>query len=220
MLKFFLLPLGGYVISCSYVRKLPNSGSLNLNPNENLYMNILNQAVSTISNGGVILYPTDTTWALGCDATNRKSVDRILSIHSSSFEFPMEIMVASIQMLHQFVEVVHPRLETLLVYHRRPLTVIYDHCRNIAPNAMKDGKAAIRVTHCPFCQDLIRSVGKPLIAVAAADVDGHYPANLEDVDVTLRGKVDLVMYEMEGRPEQPAVIVALNERAELCFLRH
>ncbi|MBP7274339.1 MAG: Sua5/YciO/YrdC/YwlC family protein, partial [Saprospiraceae bacterium] len=84
------------------------------------------KALSVLESGGVILYPTDTIWGIGCDATNPEAVEKIYTIKHRPAAKGLIVMVDSIDMLKKYVHLVHPRIETLLSVHLQPLTIIYD----------------------------------------------------------------------------------------------
>lgn len=185
-------------------------------------MSELDPTVRVLKGGGNILYPTDTVWCIGCDATNVKAVEKIHALKNQTIDLPVIIMVDSVEMLHRYVLEVHPRIETLLYYHRRPLTVIYENSKNLAFNVLgHNGSAAIRVTLDPFCRELISALGRPLVAIAATNNNLEYPTRFCEVDPQISGKVDYVVtYKQEERSEEnPSVIVKLTDKAELEFIR-
>ena len=182
----------------------------------------LDQIIKTLDRGGVIIYPTDTIWGIGCDATNRKAVDKIYEIKERPKDKPFIILVNGINMLHKYVHSVHPRLETLLSLHRRPLTVIYDQPKNLPSNVVaKDGTVAIRIAQDPFCQELIEHLGKPIVATSANKSSEPFPANFGSISFDIMQQVDhIVNYKRDDESEKdPSVIVKLSEKSELIFLR-
>ena len=137
----------------------------------------LETITTTLENSGLILYPTDTIWGIGCDATNEDAVQRIFDLKKRPYDKPFVILVNSIEMLKNYVEHVHPRIETLLIHHIQPLTMIYDRAKNLpAISQHKSGSVAIRVVQDSFCKELIGQFGKPLIASSAKiDTEGPNP---------------------------------------------
>src|SRR5688572_20636926 len=85
----------------------------------------IEQAVLTLNEGGLILYPADTIWGIGCDPFNQSAINRIYDIKGRSNDKPLILLVAERDQLYQVAASVHPRIDTLLYYHERPLTVIY-----------------------------------------------------------------------------------------------
>jgi L-threonylcarbamoyladenylate synthase len=185
-------------------------------------MSELDEIVRVLKGGGTILYPTDTVWGIGCDATNPRAVEKVFDVKNQAVGLPVIVLVDSIDMLHRFVPKVHPRIETLLFYHQRPLTVIYENCRHLASNVMgKNGSAAIRVTLDPFCRELIVSLGRPIVATEAALENFEYPSRFTAIDPGIVDKVDYVVrYKQDQTSEEyPSVIVRLSDKAELDFIR-
>ncbi len=185
-------------------------------------MTELDNIISTLKSGGNIIYPTDTTWGLGCDATNGKAVEKLYKIKKRSPDDPFTILVEDLDMLHHYVEEVHPRLETLLVYHQRPLTVIYNNTRHLPSNLHGTNRsAAIRVTLDPFCKAVIRELGKPIVATSASLSKEPFPQSFRNIDFHLLNQVDYVVKYKQDLDcfEDPSVVVRLTERSELEFIR-
>ncbi len=185
-------------------------------------MSDLNNIIKILNKGGTILYPTDTVWGLGCDATNQKAVEKIHKIKKSRPDDRLPIIVSSLEMLHKYVESIHPRLETLLFYHQRPLTVIFDQCKNLPGNISdRSGSVAMRVTHDPFCLDLIDGLGRPIVATAASYIEECAPIKFAHVSLEIARQVDYVERPVHTHRESPApsVVVRLGDGAELQFLR-
>lgn len=178
--------------------------------------------VSVLKNGGSILYPTDTIWGLGCDACNQNAIENIYHIKKRPTNKPMILLVSDIEMLKTYVEDIHPRVETLIGYFDRPLTVIYQNPKNLPPAAIsKDNTVAIRVTKDQFCQELIRTWQKPLVSTSANISGENFPQNYDEVDQYIRSQADyIVKYKRhELRKKAASVIVSYNNEGELNFIR-
>jgi len=91
----------------------------------------LEKIVDVLTTGGLVLYPTDTIWGIGCDATQQEAVQKIFDLKKRPNDKPFVLLVDSIEMLKNYVEHIHPRIETLLMYHTKPLTVVYDQAKNL-----------------------------------------------------------------------------------------
>lgn len=182
----------------------------------------LEGAHSTLSRGGLLLFPTDTLWSIGCDATNPGAIDKLLQVKPSKASTPLEILVDSVQMLKQYVDHLHPRIETLLYYHVRPLTVVCKKARNLPSNLLPpDGRVAIRMVQDDFCRELIQSFGAPLVATYATLNEQYFPSTFGGVSSEVIQAVDYVALHRrtEKTPGEPSVIVSLSEKDELIFLR-
>ncbi len=179
-------------------------------------------ALMTLQQGGILLYPTDTIWSIGCDATNARAIDKAYLIKQKTNAKGIEILVNSLQMLRDYVVHLHPKLETLLVYHTRPLTVVFDKPRNLPANAIApDGTVAIRVVQDEFCRSLITELGKPLLASFASMHEGMFPLNFGAISSEIIEQVDFVVKyrQNEKSSHEPSVVVKLTKRDELVFLR-
>lgn len=182
----------------------------------------LKGALTTLQDGGVILYPTDTIWSIGCDATNPQAIEKVYNIKQKATARSFEILVDSIQMLKNYVEHLHPKIETLLVHHMRPLTVVFDRPRNLADNARAaDGSVAIRIAQDEFCRSLIADFGKPILASFASVGDMTFPTNFGAISSEIIEGVDFVVKyrQNEKAIDEPSVMVKLSKRDELIFLR-
>ncbi len=180
----------------------------------------LGEALTSLEAGKVIVYPTDTVWAIGCDATNAAAVARVLFFKEREVGEGLVCLVDSIEMLLNFVPYVHPRLQTLLEHHRRPLTVLYDGPQGLAPGvAGPNDTAAIRVTTDPYCRALIGSFGKPVVSTSANRHGEPYPAQFGAISSDVLQAADYVVrYRQRERPEtppEPSVIARWNEQNEI-----
>jgi L-threonylcarbamoyladenylate synthase len=183
---------------------------------------LLEPVLNTLENGGLILFPTDTIWGIGCDATNAEAVARVRQLKELSVEQPLTILASSIERMKDFVAFVHPRVETLLIFHNRPLTVIYDRAKNLPPQAAaKDGSVAFRIPKDKFCQDLLTEFGKPIVATAACIGTAPYPKHFGEISSAVIEGIDLVVKyrQMDKDMAEPSVIARIGEDEELVFIR-
>jgi L-threonylcarbamoyladenylate synthase len=180
------------------------------------------EILTTLKRGGVILFPTDTIWGIGCDATNDDAVQRIIDIKTRAPEKGFVSLADSIEMVKRHTEAVHPRIQTLLGYHVRPLTVIYEKGVGMASKALApDGSVALRVTQDAFCRELIAQFGKPIIATSANISGEPFPTHFGEISSDILEQVDMVVRLKRDNKErgEPSVIVRLNAEEELDFLR-
>jgi len=176
---------------------------------------------STLTKGGIILYPTDTIWGIGCDAFELEAVEKIYKIKNRPREMPFVLLVSSIVMLKRYVNI-HPRLETLLVYHKKPLTLIYDEVYGLPESILsEDGTIGIRVTHDPFCQDVINRLDAPIVSTSANVSGEKFPKFYDEVSSEIIDLMDYsVKYRRDDREEKiPSVIAEFNKKGELIFIR-
>jgi len=185
-------------------------------------LDIIDETLEVIQKGGVILYPTDTIWGLGCDPFDQAAVERILQLKKRAPEKPFILLVNSIDMLKQYIERLHPRVETLLSYHKRPLTIVYDNPMNLPSSIISDdGTIGIRITTDPFCKHFIDRLGKPLISTSA-NINGQpCPPNFNAISADIIKGVDYVvnLRQDDDQELQPSVVASINANGELEFLR-
>ena len=183
---------------------------------------IIEETAAAINKGKTILYPTDTIWGLGCDATNPAAVEKIYNLKERQKEKPFLILVDSIEMLKNYVEDLHPRIETLLFYHTKPLTIIYKKSRNLPSiSVANDSSIGIRITLDEFCRSIIKLSGKPLISTSANIGNEPPPSFFNEVSERVKEGVDyIVNYKQDSREmKAPSVIVTYDEMGELQVLR-
>ena len=182
----------------------------------------IEKAIETVVEGGIILYPTDTIWGLGCDATNEKSVERIYRIKKRDLSKPLICLVSSIAMLKKYVRRVHPRVETLLSYHERPLTIVYPHAQGLPPILCgDDGTIAIRLVQEPFCQALIEQADKPLVSTSANVAGEPFPSKFGEISSNVIKSADYVCkYRRDDiTPSPPSVVARYDSKGQLDFIR-
>lgn len=190
------------------------------------YMFLLRDDISEIATllqkGSVICYPTDTVWGIGCDALNETAIARVNQIKGRTPEKGYVLLVSSIEMLKQYALRVHPRLETLLSFHNRPLTVIYDRSEGL-PESIKgpNGSVAIRVATDEFCKELINTLGRPILSTSANISGEPFPPTFGGISSEILGAVDYVVkYRQDDKtPGEPSAIAKLDKHLELEFLR-
>lgn len=182
----------------------------------------LKPALQVLRRGGIVLYPTDTVWSIGADATSPEAVAKLRALKELAPDEYLELLVDSPAMLQQYVEEFHPRIETLLHFHLRPLTVRYPAARNLPAQALHpDGSVAIRIVQDDYCRELIRALGKPVVALPADLRQGRFPANFGAVSSDVIEQVDYIVHHRRSDKSlaQPSVMVQLSAKDELEFLR-
>lgn len=170
----------------------------------------------------IVLLPTDTVWGLSCDAHNLVAIHRILKLKQQPEDAGMICLVSSLEMLRAFVPVIHPRLETLLSLHRRPLTVLYGRVDGLSDLLRgPSGKWAIRVTTDPYMQAIIEKLGRPIIATIPARWGEEAPSHFGAIGSDFLEAVDFIARWRRHEKQQqiPSPIVELDKHKELVFLR-
>lgn len=183
---------------------------------------VIEQAVNVLQNGGVILYPADTIWGIGCDALDREAIRRVYQIKGRDFDKPLIVLVSSLHQLYEVVKSVHPRIDTLLHYHERPLTIIYPKAQDAYQHlTAKDGSIGVRIVNTGFCLELLLAYGLPLVSTSANPSGVASPAKFGNISSEIISQVDFTMpvfteKDLSGRP---SVIARYDENGELDFLR-
>ena len=182
----------------------------------------LEPIISILEQGGLILFPTDTIWGIGCDATNAEAVGRVRSLRQCPREEPFVILVSGLDMLKTYVPFVHPRVETLLVFHTRPVTIIYERAVLLPENALgPDGSVAMRIPKDDFCQSLLAAFGKPIVGASAHIGQAPHPRHFGEISSAVIEGIDHVVKhrQMEKEMGEPSVIARMGEDEEFVFIR-
>ncbi|MBS1632781.1 MAG: threonylcarbamoyl-AMP synthase [Bacteroidetes bacterium] len=163
-----------------------------------------------LKEGGTILYPTDTIWGIGCDATNEAAVRKVFKIKERPAEKSMILLVSDESEISQYVNNPDPEIFAYLKKTEKPTTVIYHHAKNLASNLIgKDGTVAIRICKDEFCKQLIRSLGKPIVSTSANISGLSSPVYFNQVSPFIKNKVDyIVTYRQDDEHEvQPSSVI-------------
>lgn len=182
----------------------------------------IKKAVEVMRNGGIILYPTDTIWGIGCDATNRDAVERIYKLKQRDDHKAMICLVDSDARLQRYVRNVPEVAWDLLELAEKPTTVILDNAVNLADNLIADdGSIAMRITKEPFSKELCYRFQKPIVSTSA-NISGEPAAqNYMDISEEILNGVDYVCWSrrQEHKPHNPSSIIKLSENGEVKIIR-
>ena len=182
----------------------------------------VNAAVEVMRRGGVILYPTDTVWGIGCDATNAEAVAKVYAIKHREDSKAMICLVDSEARLQRYVRNVPNVAWDVIEMATKPVTVILDGAANLAPNLLaEDGSVAMRVTREPFSNQLCYRFQKAIVSTSA-NISGMPPAsNYSDIDPELLQAVDYVCTSrrQEKKPHTPSSIIRLRPNGEVEIIR-
>ncbi|MBQ3698659.1 MAG: threonylcarbamoyl-AMP synthase [Prevotella sp.] len=186
----------------------------------------IRNAVEVLRKGGVILYPTDTVWGIGCDATNEEAVKRVYEIKQRDDSKALICLVDSDARLQRYVrnvpEVAWQLIDSLKESDSRPTTLILDGAINLAPNLIaEDGSIGMRITQEPFSKELCYRFQKALVSTSA-NISGEPAAqNYCDIDPRIVEAVDYVCWSrrQEHKPHQPSSIIRLRQNGEVEIIR-
>ncbi len=182
----------------------------------------LKQSLLVLKGGGVILYPTDTIWGLGCDPTSTSAIKKILKIKSRSESGSLIILVNGEAMLERYVKDVPEAAYQITNVSDKPVTIIYPDGRNLAPGVCaEDGSVAIRICNDPFCTELISRFRKPVISTSANLSGKPSPAHFGEIDEKLIIAVDYaVKHRRNDRQKKVASpVIKIDQNGVLRILR-
>ena len=181
----------------------------------------IKKCLETMKRGGIILYPTDTVWGLGCDSTRPDAIQKIYDLKQRDDSKSLICLVSDFKMLNQFVEDVPEVASDILKYASKPTTVVYDNPIRIAENLIADDNSlAIRVTKDPFCQNLIRKLGKPLVSTSANISGMPTPESYKEIDSAILDGVDyIVNLHRNKKSGPPSAIIKLKNDGQVQVLR-
>lgn len=186
----------------------------------------IKNAVEVLRQGGVILYPTDTVWGIGCDATNQEAVKRVYDIKQRDDSKALICLVDSDARLQRYVrqvpDVVWQLIDSLKESEAKPMTIILDGAVNLAPNLIaEDGSIALRITNELFSKELCYRFQKALVSTSA-NISGQPAAqNYQDIAPELLEAVDYVCWSrrQEHKPHAPSSIIRLRQNGEVEIIR-
>ena len=181
----------------------------------------IESSLEVLNAGGVLIYPTDTIWGIGCDATSASAVSRIYEIKKRAESKSLVTLVSDWSMLSEYVPQAPESVLDFLEKASKPTTVIYSNPRGIASNAISsDDTVAIRMPKNDFCVGLIRAFGKPIISTSANLSGFPSPTCFDDIDERLLAKADYVVnlsrHEIQKSASQ---IVRIDSEGQVAYIR-
>ena len=182
----------------------------------------IKNAVEVLRQGGVILYPTDTIWGLGCDATNEDAVRRIYEIKKRDDSKALICLVDSADRMQRYFRRVPDVAWDMVDYATTPLTLILDGAVNVAPNLLaEDGSLGVRVTHEEFSRQLCYRFQKALVSTSANISGEPSPRNFYEISEEIKSQVDYIVSFRRGdkAPHTPSKIVKLGLDGEVKIIR-
>lgn len=172
--------------------------------------------------GGTILYPTDTIWGIGCDATNAEAVDKVFKLKNRDGNIPLLVLVNSVAMLERYVEDMPQVAYDLIDCATSPMTIIFDKAKNLPENLIgKDGSIGIRITNEKFTDQLIQQFRKPIVSTSA-NIHGNPTAKFfQEIDSQIVDAVDYVVrYRQDDMTQAKASqIIKLMNNGQIQIIR-
>ena len=174
--------------------------------------NEINNALKVLKQGGTILYPTDTVWGIGCDATNYEAVEKIYNLKRRKESKSMICIVSNFKMLNQYIEDVPEVAYDIIKYAIKPTTIIYDRPLHVAENLIaRDNTLAIRVIREGFCNSLLRKFKKPIVSTSANISDQPTPKSFKEISEEILKGVDYVVnLHDKKKAGKPSSIIKLS----------
>lgn len=182
----------------------------------------IKHSVDLLKKGKVILYPTDTIWGIGCDATNTKAVQRIYKIKKRDDSKSMIILLDSADKLKDYINDVPPIAYDLISNSPSPLTIVYNGAKNISKKLIAtDGTIAIRIVEGRYTAQVIKYLGQPLVSTSA-NISGQPTAGtFNQISEELKGQVDYIVehFRTRTRTIRPSTIIKIEEDGKFTILR-
>jgi L-threonylcarbamoyladenylate synthase len=182
----------------------------------------IRQSLEVLRNGGVILYPTDTVWGLGCDPTNPAAVEKLMTIKSRGENKSLIVLVNGLTMLERYVKNIPGIVYELTEVSDSPLTIIYPEGKNLAAGiCSEDNSVGIRICDEQFCNELIGRFRKPLVSTSANFSGKPSPANFGEIDPGLSEKADYVVkYRRDDKRKfNPSPVIRVENNGVIKIIR-
>lgn len=194
---------------------------------------VIDEALAVLKDGGVILYPTDTVWGLGCDATNEKAVARVYEIKRRSEAKSLVMLAADLDMVALYIREIPPMAIDLVEVNDAPMTLIYPGAQHLAANAVaQDGSVGMRIPCCQpeqtaadgggaFCRELLRRLRRPLVSTSANISGSPTPKCFKEIPQEIRDAVDYVVPPSleRGATGRSSQIIKIGLRGEVEIIR-
>jgi L-threonylcarbamoyladenylate synthase len=154
----------------------------------------IKNAVEVLKQGGLILYPTDTIWGIGCDATNEQAVNKVYALKKRADSKAMLVLLNNLNTLPQYVSDVPPIAWELIEANDKPMTIIYPGAKNFAPNLVADdGSIGIRIVKDNFCEKLLDRFKKPIVSTSANVSGNSSPTTFHEIGEEIKSGVDYII---------------------------
>lgn len=181
----------------------------------------INAALQVLRDGGLLLYPTDTVWGIGCDATDPEAVEKVFQLKHRADNKALICLVADDRMLSKYVKEIPKVAFDIFDVSDDPITIIYDDAQNLAENLIaEDGSIAIRIPNDDFCFQLIRRFGKPIVSTSANISSHPTPKSFQEIAPQILKGVDYVVnLHREKICSKPSSIIKLSTNGQVKIIR-
>lgn len=178
----------------------------------------LQKSLEILRSGGIMLYPTDTIWGIGCDATNSNAILNIYQLKIRTEKKSMIILVNDQEMIRKYVAEPHPKILSYLLDAQQPTTAVFKNAINLPSQLInEDGSVAIRIVQDDFCRELITQLQKPIVSTSANISGESFPENFNSISPQIKNGVDYIVQHRlnEINSVLPSAIIRLNEQDEI-----
>lgn len=182
----------------------------------------LEKALAVLKSGGLILYPTDTIWGIGCDATNEEAVKKVFRLKGRSEAKSLIVLLDNENKLASYVREIPDVAYDLMEYAEHPLSIIHSDAKNLASNVInEDGSVGIRIVKHEFCKQLIQRFRLPIVSTSANISGQESPKNFADIAEEIINGVDYVVNLEQDLLEEkrPSTILKLAPDGQFTFIR-
>ncbi|PWH84529.1 threonylcarbamoyl-AMP synthase [Algibacter marinivivus] len=181
----------------------------------------IKKSLQILKQGGLFLYPTDTVWAIGCDASNLEAVKRVYALKRRNLNKALSCLVADERMLKRYVKQIPPAALNIIDVTDKPTTIIYDNAQNLASNLIaKDGSIAIRIPDDDFCYGITRKFNGAIVSTSA-NISGNFtPKSFKEITPAILKGVDYVVnLHHEKICSKPSSIIKLSNNGIVKIIR-
>ena len=181
----------------------------------------VNKCCDLLKEGKVIIYPTDTIWGIGCDATNYDAVEKIYKVKERSKGKGLIVLVDSIEMLKDYVNNLPPIAPDIIRAAKNPLSVIYSESKGLAKNVSSDSSICIRVVDNDFCKALIGKLGRPITSTSANLAGDKAPSIYVEISEHIKSSVDYVVqlyHDVLTKPKASTIIRLYEDNNFKCLI--
>jgi L-threonylcarbamoyladenylate synthase len=182
---------------------------------------LVRKTIEILKKGGLIVYPTDTVWGIGCDATNEEAVEKIYALKKRPTSKSMICLVSDFKMLNRYVEDIPEVAYDILKYANKPTTIVYERPLAVAPNLIADDNTlAFRVVKEGFAHDVIKKLKRPIVSTSANVSSQKTPAHFSEISQTILNGVDYtVPLQDKNTTQKPSSIIKILNNGQVEILR-
>jgi L-threonylcarbamoyladenylate synthase len=182
----------------------------------------IENCLAVLTSGGLILYPTDTIWGIGCDATNELAVNKIFELKHRAESKAMIILLSDEKEITRYVKGPDPEIVNYISIASQPTTAIFEKGMNIACELLSyHGTIAIRIVKDKFCANLINEFGKPIVSTSANIAGQPAPANFIEINKKIKNGVDYIVQHRQDdfKAAKPSAIIKMNDERQIIIVR-